>query len=52
MIERIKTPRASLPAGHYSRAIKANGIVFVSGQLPFAPGPDRQLPVGAGGNAI
>ncbi|WP_233237663.1 RidA family protein [Bordetella sp. LUAb4] len=46
MIERIETSRAPLPAGHYSQAIKANGFVFVSGQLPFAPGPDRQLPNG------
>ena len=26
------------PAGHYSHAVIANGFVFVSGQLPIAPG--------------
>lgn len=25
------------PGGHYSHAVKANGFVFVSGQLPIAP---------------
>jgi 2-iminobutanoate/2-iminopropanoate deaminase len=25
------------PGGHYSHAIAANGLVFVSGQLPIAP---------------
>ncbi|WP_454689491.1 RidA family protein [Achromobacter aloeverae] len=46
MIERIQTPRAPLPAGHYSQAIKANGFIFVAGQLPFAPGPERRMPEG------
>jgi reactive intermediate/imine deaminase len=25
------------PGGHYSHAVKANGFVFISGQLPIAP---------------
>lgn len=25
------------PGGHYSHAVKANGFVFVAGQLPIAP---------------
>src|ERR1700741_1696215 len=35
MIEHIATSRAPLPKGHYAQATKANGFVFVSGQLPF-----------------
>lgn len=35
MIEPITTPKAPLPNGHYAQATKANGFVFVSGQLPF-----------------
>lgn len=31
----IFTPAATPPAGHYSQAIRANGFVFVSGQLGF-----------------
>ncbi|HEY4320369.1 MAG TPA: RidA family protein [Gemmatimonadales bacterium] len=31
------TPGAT-PAGHYSPGISWNGLVFVSGQLPFPPG--------------
>ncbi|CAM3735555.1 Enamine deaminase RidA [Bordetella sputigena] len=51
MIERIQTPEAPLPAGHYSQAIKANGFVFVSGQLPYAPGGQRILPDGIAAQA-
>jgi len=29
------------PGGHYSHAVKANGFVFVSGQLPIAPDGKR-----------
>ena len=35
----INTPNATPPAGHYSQAIRANGLVFVSGQLGFLPPP-------------
>ena len=33
----IQTDKAPLPAGHYSQAIKHNGLVYVSGQLPIYP---------------
>ncbi|EHK67477.1 RidA family protein [Achromobacter arsenitoxydans] len=33
----IHTPDATPPAGHYSQAVRANGFVFVSGQLGFLP---------------
>ncbi|MGE8658889.1 MAG: RidA family protein [Achromobacter sp.] len=33
----IDTPDATAPAGHYSQAVRANGFVFVSGQLGFLP---------------
>ena len=36
----IQTPDATPPAGHYSQAVRANGFVFVSGQLGFLP-PDK-----------
>jgi reactive intermediate/imine deaminase len=51
MIERIETAGAPLPAGHYSQAIKANGFVFISGQLPFAPGLGRVMPEGIAAQA-
>lgn len=34
-MELISTPHATPPAGHYSQAVRANGFVFVSGQLGF-----------------
>ncbi|MEW6189231.1 MAG: Rid family detoxifying hydrolase [Actinomycetota bacterium] len=33
----IITEDAPLPAGPYSQAIKANGFIFVSGQIPLHP---------------
>lgn len=33
----IHTNRATPPAGHYSQAVRANGCIFVSGQLGFLP---------------
>jgi 2-iminobutanoate/2-iminopropanoate deaminase len=36
-IARVSTPNAPTPAGHYSQAIKHNGLVFVSGQLSIDP---------------
>ncbi|CAB3657293.1 MULTISPECIES: RidA family protein [Achromobacter] len=33
----IHTNRATPPAGHYSQAVRANGFIFVSGQLGFLP---------------
>lgn len=35
LIEHIVTPKAPLPRGHYAQATRANGLVFVSGQLPL-----------------
>ena len=37
MKEVIKTPKAPAAIGPYSQAIKANGLVFASGQIPFDP---------------
>jgi 2-iminobutanoate/2-iminopropanoate deaminase len=37
-MEHIFLPGAPAPAGHYSPAVIANGLVFVSGQLPAKPG--------------
>jgi 2-iminobutanoate/2-iminopropanoate deaminase len=34
----ISTPKSPKAIGPYSQAIKANGFVFVSGQLPVDPG--------------
>lgn len=33
----IKTDKAPSPIGPYSQAVKANGIVFLSGQVAFDP---------------
>lgn len=33
----VRTEHAPGPAGHYSQATIAGGLVFVSGQLPIAP---------------
>ncbi|MGY6273736.1 RidA family protein [Achromobacter denitrificans] len=52
-MELIHTPKATPPAGHYSQAVRANGFVFVSGQLgflpPAAPGERPALAAGAAG---
>lgn len=37
MIEIICTKNAPEPIGPYSQAIRANGFVFVSGQIPLDP---------------
>lgn len=51
----IHTPKATPPAGHYSQAVRANGFVFVSGQLgflpPAAPGDRPALASGAADQA-
>ena len=36
-IEKIETPDAPTPAGHYSQGVVHNGLVFVSGQLSIDP---------------
>ena len=33
-MNKIKLPNAPEPKGHYSSAVKHNGLIFVSGQLP------------------
>ncbi|RJG11671.1 RidA family protein [Massilia cavernae] len=38
-------PHAPAPAGHYSQATLAAGLVFVSGQLPLRP-PSMEIPEG------
>jgi 2-iminobutanoate/2-iminopropanoate deaminase len=37
MIENIRTDRAPEAIGPYSQAVKANGMVFASGQIPLDP---------------
>ena len=37
MKKRISTPNAPTPQGPYAQAVKAGGLVFVSGQLPLDP---------------
>ncbi|MBI4483746.1 MAG: RidA family protein [Acidobacteria bacterium] len=37
MKEAVHTERAPQPVGAYSQAIKANGLLFVSGQIPIDP---------------
>jgi len=46
LIEHIVTAKAPLPRGHYAQATKANGFVFVSGQLPLTNSEDVVLPDG------
>jgi Endoribonuclease L-PSP len=36
----IATDAGASPVGPYSRAIRANGLIFVSGQIPFDPKTD------------
>ncbi len=52
-MELIHTQQATPPAGHYSQAVRANGFIFVSGQLgflpPAAPGVRPALASGAAG---
>jgi 2-iminobutanoate/2-iminopropanoate deaminase len=33
----ITTDAGARPVGPYSQAIRANGLIFVSGQIPFDP---------------
>lgn len=41
----VSTPHLPEPAGHYSHATSAAGLVFVSGQLPLRP-PSMEIPDG------
>jgi 2-iminobutanoate/2-iminopropanoate deaminase len=42
-IQRINTPDAPQPAGHYSQATIYNGLVFVAGQLSIDPNGEKKL---------
>ncbi|MDB5764570.1 MAG: enamine deaminase RidA [Herminiimonas sp.] len=42
----IETDTAPSAAGHYSQAVVSNGLVFLSGVLPIAPGGERHIPQG------
>lgn len=42
----VSTDLAPKPRGHYSQATVANGVVYVSGQLPLLPGDDAAMPAG------
>jgi 2-iminobutanoate/2-iminopropanoate deaminase len=46
LIEHIVTQKAPLPRGHYAHATKANGFVFVSGQLPLTTDENAALAEG------
>ncbi len=48
----VQTELAPIPAGHYSQATVAHGFVFVAGQLPIVPGPDRIIPDGIKANCV
>lgn len=37
MKEIIKTPNAAQPVGPYNQAVKVNGTLYVSGQIPINP---------------
>lgn len=41
MMERVSTDRAPAAVGPYSQAVVANGMVFVSGQIPVDPSTGR-----------
>lgn len=36
-MEIITTDKAAAPLGHYVQAVKSNGFIFISGQLPALP---------------
>ncbi len=42
----IETAKAPLPAGHYSQAVVAQGLIFVSGLLPLIPEQGQFIPEG------
>ena len=43
----IFTEKAPAAIGPYSQAIEANGMIFLSGQLPVDPATDEFAPGGA-----
>ena len=42
-IQRINTPDAPQPGGHYSQATIYNGLVFIAGQLSIEPTGEKKL---------
>ena len=40
-LQHIKPDTLALPGGHYSHAVVAGGLVFISGQLPIAPDGEK-----------
>ena len=42
----IEAAGAPIPNGHYSQAIVAGGLIFLSAQLPIIPGPNVTIPDG------
>lgn len=40
-IKRISPDTLAAPGGHYSHAVIAGGLVFVSGQLPITPAGEK-----------
>jgi 2-iminobutanoate/2-iminopropanoate deaminase len=46
MREIIQTAKAPAPIGPYSQAIRADGLVFVSGQIPVDPATGRIIEAG------
>jgi 2-iminobutanoate/2-iminopropanoate deaminase len=46
MREVISTPNAPQAIGPYSQAIRANGFIFVSGQIPLDPSSGQIVPGG------
>lgn len=46
MKKRIETSKAPAAIGPYSQAVEANGMVFVSGQLPVDPATGESVPGG------
>lgn len=44
MKKRIETSKAPAAIGPYSQAVEANGMVFVSGQLPVDPATGEFVP--------
>jgi 2-iminobutanoate/2-iminopropanoate deaminase len=37
MLETVNTDKAPRPVGPYSQAVRAGGVIFVSGQIPLDP---------------
>ena len=51
-LEAVATSEAPAALGAYSQAVKANGFVFVSGQLGIDPATGELAGESAGGNDI